>query len=79
MAFISIFGTLATLLNRRYGSRLVLTYGTALLGGGLALSGFTAHKVAGLFITQSLVSGLGTSLFLVVSLNFSLRMRSPEI
>lgn len=55
----SLFALLNARIIRWAGARKTALAGITLFGGGQILSGFTAHSVAGLFVTMGLIMGMG--------------------
>ncbi|PGH12479.1 hypothetical protein AJ79_04223 [Helicocarpus griseus UAMH5409] len=67
-AGISFLAIVNARLIRNFGARVIAIVGIFLLGVGQILSGFSTHSVAGLYITQGVIAGVGVSLcFMVVS------------
>lgn len=58
-AMVSVLAIANSRLMRALGARSVALLGTAFIGGGEILSGFTAGNIGGLFFTSGLLVGIG--------------------
>jgi len=71
IAFISVAALINVRLIRWLGTRKACVLGCFFLGLGPLLNGFATRSYGGLFVTNGLVLGFGTSLTFMVSISFS--------
>jgi MFS family permease len=67
---IAIFAIGNARIIQRVGARVTAMTGVFLLGLGSLLSGFAVNSIIGLFFTWGFISGVGTSLCFLVSIQF---------